>query len=150
MIRKATIMLLTAMAVVTVLAWIGSYIPRSDGLGIRFGKGWWTGWIYADPLRVWVAGHLGELSVGVTCSGDTQLIGRPLLRSRQFAFAEVKYVARLDGNDLEHELAVPFSVLTILFAAYPTIAFIRGPLRRWRRRRKGLCLKCGYRSEERV
>ena len=33
----------------------------------------------------------------------------------------------------------------ILFAAYPTMAFIRGPLRRRRRRRKrGLCLKCGY------
>ncbi|MHC4698175.1 MAG: hypothetical protein ACYTFA_15685, partial [Planctomycetota bacterium] len=29
-------------------------------------------------------------------------------------------------------------------AAYPTIALIRGPLRRWHRRRKGLCLKCGY------
>jgi len=32
----------------------------------------------------------------------------------------------------------------LLFAAYPTIAFIRGPLRRWRRQRKGLCVKCGY------
>ena len=27
---------------------------------------------------------------------------------------------------------------------YPTIAFIRGPLRRYRRRKKGLCLECGY------
>jgi len=32
----------------------------------------------------------------------------------------------------------------ILFATYPTIAFIRGPLRRYRRRKRGLCLKCGY------
>jgi len=32
----------------------------------------------------------------------------------------------------------------IIFAAYPTIAFIRGPVRRWRRRRKGLCGRCGY------
>ena len=32
----------------------------------------------------------------------------------------------------------------IAFAAYPTIAFIRGPLRRWQRRRKGLGLKCTY------
>ncbi|MHC4236275.1 MAG: hypothetical protein ACYSUQ_14250, partial [Planctomycetota bacterium] len=31
-----------------------------------------------------------------------------------------------------------------VFAVYPTIAFIRGPFRRWRRRRKGLCLRCGY------
>ena len=37
-------------------------------------------------------------------------------------------------------LVVPLMV----FSAYPAISFIRGPLRRWRRRRKGLCLKCGY------
>ena len=35
-------------------------------------------------------------------------------------------------------------IVAVVLAAYPTIAFIRGPLRRWRRRRKGLCLKCGY------
>ena len=32
----------------------------------------------------------------------------------------------------------------IVFGTYPTIAFVRGPLRRWRRRREGLCLKCAY------
>lgn len=41
---------------------------------------------------------------------------------------------------VEFPLIAPF----ILFGSYPAIAFIRGPLRRWRRRRKGLCLKCGY------
>ena len=34
--------------------------------------------------------------------------------------------------------------LALVFAAYPALIFIRGPLRRWRRRYKGLCLKCGY------
>ncbi|MHC4063107.1 MAG: hypothetical protein ACYSUI_01195 [Planctomycetota bacterium] len=34
--------------------------------------------------------------------------------------------------------------LVALLATYPTIAFLRGPLRRRRRRRKGLCLRCGY------
>jgi len=32
----------------------------------------------------------------------------------------------------------------LLFAVYPAVAFVRGPYRRYRRRRKGLCLKCGY------
>ncbi len=32
----------------------------------------------------------------------------------------------------------------VLFAFYPTIAFIRGPVRRWRRRKRGLCVRCGY------
>ncbi len=39
---------------------------------------------------------------------------------------------------------VPLWMLCVLFAAYPTVAFICGPLRRYRRRRKGMCLKCGY------
>ena len=38
----------------------------------------------------------------------------------------------------------PFWVPAILFAAYPALAFIRGPLRRNRRRKRGLCMKCGY------
>ena len=32
----------------------------------------------------------------------------------------------------------------LLTGAYPIFAFIRGPLRRYRRRRRGLCRKCGY------
>jgi hypothetical protein len=42
------------------------------------------------------------------------------------------------------EATAPLWAPCILFAAYPTIAFIRGPLRRWRRRRKDLCIKCSY------
>ncbi len=32
----------------------------------------------------------------------------------------------------------------ILLGAYPLVVFCRGPMRRWHRRRKGLCIKCGY------
>ena len=35
-------------------------------------------------------------------------------------------------------------LLFLACGAYPTVAFIRGPLRRWRRRRKGQCAICGY------
>ena len=41
----------------------------------------------------------------------------------------------------------PMGALMVLLAAYPAIAFIRGPFRRWRRRRKGRCLRCGYNLE---
>jgi hypothetical protein len=44
----------------------------------------------------------------------------------------------------EWDWSVPIWLMPVLFAAYPTIAFIRGPFRRYRRRRKGLCLRCGY------
>ena len=42
------------------------------------------------------------------------------------------------------QIVSPLWAPFILFAAYPSIVFIRGPLRRWRRSRKGFCLKCGY------
>lgn len=34
--------------------------------------------------------------------------------------------------------------MCVLFATYPPIALVCGPLRRFRRRRRGLCMKCGY------
>ena len=41
-------------------------------------------------------------------------------------------------------LDLPLWTVFVVTATYPTIAFIRGPLRRVRRRRKGLCIACGY------
>ena len=38
----------------------------------------------------------------------------------------------------------PGWLIAVLLATYPTIAFIHGPLRRHRRRKRGLCLTCGY------
>jgi hypothetical protein len=32
----------------------------------------------------------------------------------------------------------------ILFAVYPAVVIVQGPLRRWRRRTSGHCVKCGY------
>ena len=39
---------------------------------------------------------------------------------------------------------IPMCIFPALLLTFPTIAFIRGPYRRHRRRKKGLCLKCGY------
>ena len=35
-------------------------------------------------------------------------------------------------------------LLGLLFSSYPVVLFIRGPLRRHRRRKRGLCVPCGY------
>ena len=35
-------------------------------------------------------------------------------------------------------------LFVVLFCIYPTIAFVRGPVRRWRRLRTGRCVRCGY------
>ena len=41
-------------------------------------------------------------------------------------------------------LWLPIFPLFVLFSIFPLYAFIRGPYRRYCRRKKGLCLKCGY------
>jgi hypothetical protein len=39
---------------------------------------------------------------------------------------------------------VPLLPLSAAFLAYPAFVVIRGPARRWRRCKRGLCVKCGY------
>ena len=41
-------------------------------------------------------------------------------------------------------LRVPGWLVLVAILAYPMTALARGPVRRWRRRRKGRCLRCGY------
>jgi len=41
-------------------------------------------------------------------------------------------------------IGMPLWGLCLSLGSYPGITFIRGPVRRWRRRRKGLCVKCDY------
>ena len=42
------------------------------------------------------------------------------------------------------DLRVPLWAPFVLFVTCPTLVFLRGPLRRWRHRRRGQCLECGY------
>jgi len=39
---------------------------------------------------------------------------------------------------------IPLWPMVVLFAIWPTVALVRGPVRRWRRGRRGLCITCGY------
>jgi len=41
-------------------------------------------------------------------------------------------------------LSMPAWFVFIPLSAYPLLYFTRGPIRRYFRRRKGLCLKCAY------
>ena len=41
-------------------------------------------------------------------------------------------------------IRVPLWVPFLVLSAYPVLAFVRGPVRRWRRRKRGLCAQCGY------
>jgi hypothetical protein len=148
MIRKAIIVVLTAGAAATAVLWAASLFTawqwrtwRFDGKGeldlrpgrhttFRFSDGalrlmcWYETDIdgpYADAYLDWGVLHV--------------LLFSTAYENKQGAVMKQTQVAKI-----RIELWAPFVIL----AAYPTLAFFRGPLRRYRRRRKGLCVKCAY------
>ena len=54
------------------------------------------------------------------------------------------FFTRYGKNEVEFLLRLPLWLPLVLFAIYPMTVFVRGPCRHYRRRRKGLCVKCGY------
>jgi hypothetical protein len=68
---------------------------------------------------------------------------------RYDTFKRHQYAGFCYWSDVPNEpktvgVAVPFWFLLALSAIQPTYIVTRGPLRRWRRRRQGRCLACGY------
>ena len=64
-----------------------------------------------------------------------------------FAGFAYDFSNRGTGNGLTlvtHKLAMPSLIAFASAFAFPVLVIVRRPLRRWKRRRYGLCLKCGY------
>lgn len=63
-------------------------------------------------------------------------------------YESVELHAEKGGSDLVlgrgYRFRVHPWVLFVVFTVYPLVFFFRGPYRRYRRRKKGLCVKCGY------
>lgn len=54
-------------------------------------------------------------------------------------------MGRPSPNDpMTQHVSFPLWFLLVLTIAYPVLAVMRGPLRRWQRRRKGHCANCDY------
>ena len=151
MIRKACIAVLLLGAVATAVRWVGSYLKRSSTIRIVGGnvdeRGWAVTGIRGDPaVDTRVIGFRGDLIVMRFPSHGP--IGKPSHEWKVGTYgvtvwAPPRYAF---GPPSTGALAVkvPFCLLFAVLAAYPSIAFIRGPVRRWRRQRKGLCRMCGY------
>jgi hypothetical protein len=151
MIREAIIVVLTLAAVGTSLVGV---------TGLHFGP-----WRLYDRAgyRVGCVEHRGRLRIACgraadcpKCSKTTAShdAGCPIASSRHhgsllpavtmhFDFG-VSFSTWLLAGWRTRYLYVPLWLVCLLFSAYPTIAFIRGPLRRYRRRKRGLCIRCGY------
>ena len=150
MTRKAIIVLLTLGAVGTVVIAVVTRPADPDG---------WPHdpWelILCQSEHLWV-----DLSVGIghvkvvfflprdEFSFDSEVSNlhpMSVYWARDYMSHKGLYVRRLGYGETRGVVTVfPIWNPFVLLAAYPTIAFVRGPMRRWRRRRKGLCIKCGY------
>ncbi len=127
MIRKVIIVLLTLGAVGTVVAFI---------LSTKFVFGY-----SSTPFTVGLA-H-GALNIGYSVVVD---MGDSFIEPKDPLFSGVplNWLPFIIHTERFCILRIPLWMMFILMAAYPTLAFIRGPVRRHRRRKRGLCVKCAY------
>ena len=173
MIRKTIIVVLTLAAMGTGVLWAVSHIKLRMGharrlewlgqMGITEGHPQWD--YYQHTLAtgkwledlIWWTFPLGKQRSGTVQlhDGNIRIFSRPPAEYQKFRWVDVRWafagfeygfqeVPIADPPPRFHEVATPLWAPLIAFSAYPAIAFIRGPVRRWRRRRKGLCLRCGY------
>jgi hypothetical protein len=84
----------------------------------------WFTWLIANPYR------------------DYRTPGTAFFLPGGVAFCDVKFGV---GNRWTiRAVGVSHALVLVVLSAYPAFAFIRGPLRQYRRRRNGLCTKCAY------
>lgn len=98
----------------------------------------------AKPLRSW---GWGRFRIGAWESTDVNPLYRDRdlfqkIIQRELTSDEITCVNSRRSNRIF--LEIPVWVLLLAFAAYPAFAFLRGPVRRWRRRRRNFCIHCGY------
>ena len=150
MIRKAVIVVLTLGAVSTTFMWVLSHQfrlsasvrpPRDDGSEV-------SALLRGDAAD-------GVLTIVLRLPATVppgQVVGADLQWGDGFRYrdqrVQLPFYTDAGPNGMRpariRRVHLPGWVPALAFAAYPVFAFIRGPLRRWRRRRRGLCVNCAY------
>lgn len=167
MIRKAVIVVLTLLSVGTIAVQVISRMQSCPVRGrspvqaicpvrlcvLRSPERWKYGFVYAVS-HSWYSsmGYLrltGGSGLADGLDGEAEAWFHagcvwPLVKAR----GRIVRLVRVDEVGPTHwfqrAVVVPRGSFFLAFVAYPTIAFIRGPVRRWRRKRQGRCLNCGY------
>ena len=143
MIRKAIIVVLTLSAIGAGTVWVTSFKMPNTFSWFQNDASWVEVSIIGGNVEILVIEGKGFQFFRVFVQGFER--SRTLLRERHGKPPTAKRLALILPSGLQARgTIIPFGPLFFLFAAYPTLAFIRGPLRRYRRRKRGLCVKCGY------
>jgi predicted RNA-binding Zn-ribbon protein involved in translation (DUF1610 family) len=150
-IRKVIIVMLTLTALETAFIAAVSYFPpksRHDenyqaqkyGCLCTARRGALTFFYHSCPT----CGRLGS-EHATTCQHQSRHVYRlSWPTEKEWKLAQFGWTIRKAPDSQGYVLTLPLWFPFILFVTYPTIALIRGPLRRWQWRRKGLCTQCGY------
>ncbi len=146
MVRKAVIIVLTLGAVLAAYENVASYRRLID-----------CGWALGDSDVVSFLTKTGSLTFRHIHSvkGVPGMIPRCLVENVPNVYGHfklnhlwtVEFTRRAiptPPGGRRFEIEFPLGFATVALAAYPIIAFIGGPVRRWRRRKRGLCVRCGY------
>ncbi len=147
MLRKGTTALLVLGLVLSIMLWAATYffsiaIICDGGTVWEFSKGYIGRTILISSG--YVHDSIGGYSIyGASYFNPSSPHFDPLRawKSRAFDGWETIWTPKLKLKPLR--IVIPLWIPTLLFLTL-TIAFMRGPLRRRGRRRKGLCLTCGY------
>jgi hypothetical protein len=99
---------------------------------------------------LWISGTVDEPQTQLAALGGTLYAvycePRPqsALAETQMAYAGFSFKTTTFGGTLARGVGAPFWAPAVLLLPYPILVLARGPIRRRRRRRKGLCIHCGY------
>ena len=133
MFRKPIIVVLMITAVGMAIIGLSSAQVRSPWLSVVPGRGW----VRFDFEKGRLALHLWSIWGSARPASD-KTVGRGTIELHGFT------AATTTSHIQVATVRAPAWLLALLLMTYPACDFIRGPLRRRRRRRRGFCLKCGY------
>ena len=147
MLRKGTTTLLVLGLVLSILLWAASYFfsiavispVKSTAMMLEIAKGC-VGVASIVPPVVYHGGPEAAGGIGGKGIYDVSTIHH-FWKSPAFDGWETIWTPKLKLKPLR--IVIPLWIPTLLFLTL-TIAFMRAPLRRRHRRKRGLCIKCGY------
>ncbi len=163
MIRRAILIFLTVAAVATCAAWAASYhgfsiskttylSPDQHPLPARSVHGSFVllfhGHLYVESFRTppsdlpAALAHQYRLAFPPGWQLAVSVKPNKAMMERYYAKSWMPIISRPYSSTWK--ASTPLWLPTLLLIVYPATIFVRGPLRRWRRRRSGSCVQCGY------
>jgi len=117
---------------------------RDCGMKASIVPGWRVRFAISPQAKLIVYGQAGRVDLHSIWK-DYSIEGIDKEKEiRQLRFGGFRYEIFAIGPNRARSVSAPFWFMVILFAAYPVSSFVRGPVKRWYRRRNSACLECGY------